>query len=119
VKGLGGAVRYYVLCRSDVLGILPYIVAEIVHDAGEADDERGMSLAGTIAGARSTIATRLELMGNADTLAALREWESQDDSEFDRETAILGYTVEEDPPPSNVIPLRGAGSPRRKRASSN
>ena len=86
--------RYFVLCRSEETGILPYIVAEVLHEALERDDQREASLAATVAGANSTIATREELMRHPDTRAALRDWEQRDDSEFDRETVILNAATE-------------------------
>jgi hypothetical protein len=103
--------RYYVLCRSEVEGILPYIVAEVVHEVLELDDQRATSLAATIAGPRSTVATRQELMSQADTRAALRDWDGQDDAEFDRETVLLNAA---EPMPTNVIPLRRSGPGTRR-----
>jgi hypothetical protein len=111
-------VRYYVLCRSEVLGILPFVVAEVVHEALELDDERATTLAATIAGADSTVATRDELMANADTRAALKDWEDKNDTEFDRETVIRNDAPDDEPPtPDNVIPLRRIVGPRGKRVS--
>ena len=101
------------LCRSEEPGILPYIVAEVVHEALERNDQREASLAATVAGAHSTIVTREELMRDADTREALRGWEARDDSEFDRETVILNAAPEH--AGTIVIPFPTGGRSGRKK----
>jgi hypothetical protein len=81
--------RYYVLCVSDEPGVLPYILAEVVRDSLAPDDDRELSLAGTLAGPRSVVATRDELLTGGVGQAALTAWDNRDDAEFDHETNLL------------------------------
>jgi hypothetical protein len=111
--------RYYVLCTSDVAGILPHIVAEVVHDVADGAGDRGESFAGSIAGARSVIATRQELMDDPDTRRSMEEWEGQNDAQFDLETSAL--SADDEPIPhrdGNVFYLdarRATGPARSKK----
>jgi hypothetical protein len=92
-------VRFYVLCVSGEPGIAPYMVAEVVRDCLLPDGDRSLTSAGSIAGPFSVIATRAELLEDPGSRAALEAWEREDDSEFDKETVLIGHPDHGDPPP--------------------
>jgi hypothetical protein len=79
-------VRYYVVCRSDLDGIAPHIIAEVVRDSAEEDDEH-TTLASALTDERRVIATRPELLAHPLGFTALEAWESDDDSAYDDECA--------------------------------
>ena len=64
-------------------------MAEVTRMAGEAKTD---SFAGTIAGARSSVLSRDELLLTTDGALALARWDRRDDSVFDRETVVLART---------------------------
>jgi hypothetical protein len=79
--------RLYVLCFSDHEGIAPHIVAEVVREIVE--DDRATSLASALAGERSLILTRAELLADHLGRKALEAWEDRNDGEFGRESAAI------------------------------
>ena len=81
--------RYYVLCMSEEDGVEPYILAEVVTDVLDAAEDRESTLAGAIAGPQSLIVSEAELATESVGRTALAAWNDRDDSEFERETAIL------------------------------
>jgi hypothetical protein len=80
--------RFYVLSPSDVSGIVPHIIAEVVREGG-IDEDRLTTLASALSGARSEILTRDELLETAERRTALRAWEARDDTVHDDETEQL------------------------------
>jgi hypothetical protein len=90
-------VRYYVVCKSEVDGVAPHIVAEVVRDS--ADDDRDATLAAALTGERRVIATREELLDHPFGREALQSWEVKDDDAYDDECDALRAAV--------VRPLRG------------
>jgi hypothetical protein len=72
--------RLYVLCFSDHEGIAPHIIAEVVRESVE--DDRATSLASALAGERSLILTRIELLADQLGREALEAWEDRNDGEF-------------------------------------
>lgn len=95
---------------SEVAGVEPYIVAEVVAESPAAAG-RDVSIASALAGARSTIWTRDELMEEAFTRRALSAWDAHDDVQFDRETTAMQAEPSEFP--TNIRYLR----PRDRKAS--
>jgi hypothetical protein len=83
-------VRLYVLCHGSVPADESYIVAEVTQVSGQT---KGDSLAGSVAGARSSVLSRDELLLTVDGTLALSRWDDRDDSVFDRETAVLAQTT--------------------------
>ena len=77
--------RYYVICQSDLDGIAPHILAEVVGDRH--DDETHPILASTLASERRVVVTRDELLGHPFGVEALEAWDAQDDSAHDDECA--------------------------------
>jgi hypothetical protein len=82
--------RLYVLCPAAEIADDSYIVAEVTRVAGEAKDD---SFASTLAGARSSVLSRAELLSTTDGALALARWDHRDDSVFDRETVALARTT--------------------------
>jgi hypothetical protein len=82
--------RLYVLCIASGIGDDSYIVAEMTSVRGEAKED---SFAATLAGARSEVLSRTELLLTADGTLALARWDHRDDSVFDRETVALARTT--------------------------
>lgn len=80
--------RYFVVCTSDVPGIEPHVIAEVVRDVSP-EDQRELSLASSLAGEHAVIATRQELTNDPQDRAALDAWDARDDGEHDRETEAL------------------------------
>jgi hypothetical protein len=115
--------RFFIYCESDEPTVEPFILAEVVRD--EASD-RAMSLAAALAGPRSKILTRTELVCALDGRRALERWEARDDSMFETETALLHRTgrtgnvrlhiVGEEPEPPRAIPARLPADEELRRA---
>jgi hypothetical protein len=80
-------VRYYVICKSELHGIAPHIIAEVVRDAGACDAEG--TIASALAGERRVIVTRRELLEHPLGLSALQAWDADDDSAYDDECSAL------------------------------
>ena len=97
-----GTVRFFVLCTPLEENNPPYILAEVVRD-GPLEQDRLLSIASAVAGERSRIATRAELMTDAIGRAALAKWGRLDDSSFERETVALD---EAEPEETRVAHLR-------------
>jgi hypothetical protein len=76
-------VREYVVCRSDLGGIDPHIIAEVVRDDTAPDTDA--TLASALAGDRRLIVTRAELLDHPDGVRALEAWDAKDDSAFDND----------------------------------
>jgi hypothetical protein len=87
--------RLYVLCFSDHEGIAPHIVAEVVRESVR--DDPAMSLASALAGERSLIVTRAELLSEPLGRRALEAWEDQDDSDYRRESEAILAEDSNDP----------------------
>jgi len=79
--------RLYVLCFSDHEGIAPHIIAEVVRE--NVDDDRATSLASALAGERSLILTRAELLADRHGRAAIEAWEDRNDGEFRHESEAI------------------------------
>lgn len=79
--------RYYVVCKSEVDGIAPHIIAEFVRHGAESDDY--VTLASVLAGERRVIVTREELLDHPIGPKALNAWQSEDDSAYDEECAAV------------------------------
>lgn len=86
--------RYFVYAESDEDGISPYILAEVVASPAEAPE---LSAAAALAGARTQILSRDELLLEPEGRAALDAWDARDDTWFDRETAALDGGTSERP----------------------
>ena len=81
--------RFYLLCESIDAGGAPYILAEVVREAGV---DRALSIASALAGARTRILTRNELRGSIAGRSALERWDDRNDGTFERETRLLNET---------------------------
>lgn len=79
--------RHFVLCERDGQAGDPFILAEVVRTFGE---DVAISVASSLAGARTRILTRAELLSTPEGRRALGRWEQQDDDAFDDETRLLG-----------------------------
>jgi len=79
--------RLYVLCFSDHEGIAPHIIAEVVRE--NAEDDKATSLASALAGDRSLILTRAELLADPLGRLALEAWEDRNDGEFRHESEAI------------------------------
>ena len=92
--GLSGVrlngMRLYVLCHGNVPTDESYIVAEVTRIPGQTKND---SLAGSVAGAHSSVLSREELLLTTDGTLALSRWDHRDDSVFDRETVVLARTT--------------------------
>lgn len=103
--------RLYVLCFSDYVEIEAHIVAEVVHDA--VDKNLHTTLADSLAGDRSLIMSRAELLAHPAGRSALRAWERRDDSVFDEESDCIRNDGEQSAPhPERKLHLvpRASGS---------
>jgi hypothetical protein len=78
-------VRYYVLETSEDPKVKMYIVAEVVHEIDEKSEDRGVGIAGQIAGTRALILSGAEILVMGDGARILREWDTGDDESFDAE----------------------------------
>jgi hypothetical protein len=81
--------RLYVYCESDEPSVDPFILAEVVRDT---EDDRSLSLAAALAGPRSCILTRRELLQSPQRRVALEAWDARDDTMFERESSLLART---------------------------
>jgi len=79
--------RLYVLCFSDYEGIAPHIIAEVVRE--NVGEEPATSLASALAGDRSLIVTRAELLSEPMGRAALEAWDDRNDSEYRLESEAI------------------------------
>lgn len=82
--------RDYVVCKSDLGGIQPHIIAEVVRDNTEPDKDA--TLAAALAGERRLIVTRAELLNHPDGVRALEAWDANDDTAFDNECLTVRAT---------------------------
>lgn len=81
--------RYYVVMDAMASDECSYVLAEVVRDPG---DDKELTLAAVLAGARARIASRSELVRTAEGRRALQKWEWGDDSVFEAESAALAGT---------------------------
>ena len=77
--------RYYVLETSQDPKVKMFIVAEVVHEIDESSDDRGMGIAGQIAGGRALILSNAEILVMGEGARILREWEAGDDESYDEQ----------------------------------
>lgn len=75
--------RYYVVSKSEIDGVAPHIIAEVVGDIGAEDPDE--ALASAFVDERRAIVTREELLEHPTGLEVLKAWEDEDDSAYDEE----------------------------------
>ena len=90
-RAVGGeeVVRYYVLETSEDPKVKMFIVAEVVHELDESSEDRGLGIAGQIAGGRALILSGAEVMILGEGARILREWQEGDDERYDEENVRI------------------------------
>jgi hypothetical protein len=81
--------RFFVVIEPLTPGSDPYILAEVARDEG---DDRALTPASALAGARATIQSRAELERSSAGLNALDLWRRRDDHAYDADSVAMGRT---------------------------
>ncbi len=100
--------RYYVVCGGDESDA-SFIIAEVV---GVRDEDRDLSIASSLAGAKALVVTQEELLQTVEGINALDRWEARDDSRFDAETIALNATSRRSGSTRLQVVATGDGSPK-------
>jgi hypothetical protein len=100
--------RYYVVIDAHEPDEGAYVIAEVVRDPG---DDKELTLAATLAGARARVASRTELKRTIEGRRALDLWDRRDDSIFEAESRRLSGTSRA----SGTVLIRAVGAGERGR----
>jgi hypothetical protein len=94
--------RYYVLCDSEIDGIEPHIIAEVVRD--RTDPSKATTLAAALADEHRVIVSREELLAHPVGLQALKAWDAEDDSRYDCVSDAIRTEVARERPGLRLVP---------------